>query len=95
MQRLYRPTALLVHQNATLTSFKELSLLKGLSLNESEFLCGKKRECRKKSWAIHKRLVYSGELKSYVRPGILDKADTEKNSKFNFRPSSIMCARLY
>lgn len=39
----------LILRNDSLISFKEVSLLKGRSLNESDFLCGKKRESRKKS----------------------------------------------
>lgn len=60
------PKALIL-QNDSLISFKEVSLLKGRSLNESDFLCGKKRESQK-SLGHSQRLVYSGELKSYLRP---------------------------
>lgn len=56
--------------NDSLISLKELSLLKGCSLNESDFLCGKKREPRK-SLGDSQRLVYSRELKSYVHSGRL------------------------
>ncbi|GBP69175.1 hypothetical protein EVAR_98247_1 [Eumeta japonica] len=38
-------------------TFKEVSLLKGRSLNESDFLCGKKRESRKKVSAHSQRCL--------------------------------------
>lgn len=57
------PLRALILRNDSLISFKEVSLLKGRSLNESGFLCGKKRESQK-SPSHSQRLVYSGELKS-------------------------------